>query len=191
MTRRAVFSIARASLSGGLVPGARMLPCRLGEPRARDRRRWGHGGRRFPGRDEAGASRVHARPGRRRREAVRSGRKGPRRRGQPRAVSARGARHRHGRREAGHPHRGRRGFVTGVLLMAGSFLVYPAYAVVVLWPVSDRTRIALTLVAAAVSWGVFSAGLYLTGRRGWIWLRRRWKGHYHHRPAPPPPSATP
>ena len=91
--------------------------------------------------------------------------------------------------EPGRSHRGRRGFVAGVLLMAGSFLVYPAYPVLVLWPVSDRARVEVTLVAAALSWAVFSVGLYLAGRRGWVWLRRRRKG-----PAPrpgPPSSSTP
>jgi hypothetical protein len=81
--------------------------------------------------------------------------------------------------------------MTGVLLMAGSFLVYPAYPVLVLWPVSDRVRVEITLVAAALSWAVFSAGLYLAGRRGWVWLRRRWKGHHHHRHHAPPPAAPP
>jgi hypothetical protein len=100
--------------------------------------------------------------------------------------------HHHGHGEP-RPHRGRRGFMTGVLLMAGSFLVYPAYPVLALWPAADRARLQLTLVAAAVSWTVFSAGLYLAGRRGWVWLRRRWKGHHHHgpRPAPPPASGGP
>jgi hypothetical protein len=79
--------------------------------------------------------------------------------------------------------------VAGVLLMGGSFLVYPAYPVLVLWPVSDRARVEVTLVAAALSWAVFSVGLYLAGRRGWVWLRRRWKGHA--RPGPPPPSSSP
>ena len=80
--------------------------------------------------------------------------------------------------------------MTGVLLMAGSFLVYPAYPVLVLWPATDRARVEITVVATALSWAVFSAGLYLAGRRGWVWLRRRWKGHGP-RPAPPPPAATP
>ena len=81
--------------------------------------------------------------------------------------------------------------MTGVVLMAGSFLVYPAYPFLVLWPVGERTRVEITLVAAAVSWAVFGAGLYLAGRRGWVWLRRRWKGRHHHHAAPRPPSAPP
>jgi uncharacterized membrane protein (GlpM family) len=80
--------------------------------------------------------------------------------------------------------------LTGVLLMAGSFLVYPAYPVLVIWPVSDRARIEVTLVAAALSWAVFAVGLYLAGRRGWVWLRRRVKGHGH-RATPPAPPSTP
>jgi hypothetical protein len=102
-------------------------------------------------------------------------------------VSGRRAQPRHG--EAPRPRRARRGFLTGVGLMAGSFLVYPAYPVIVIWPVSDRARVEVTLVAAALSWAVFSAGLYLAGRRGWVWLRRRVKGHGHRGtpPASPPP----
>jgi hypothetical protein len=92
--------------------------------------------------------------------------------------------HRAGHGEPGRPHRGRRGFLAGVLLMAGSFLVYPAYPVLVFWPVTDHSRAEVTLVAAALSWAVFSAGLYLAGRRGWVWLRRRWKGRGP-RPTPP------
>jgi hypothetical protein len=103
-------------------------------------------------------------------------------------LSVRRAHHRSG--EAARPHRARRGFLTGVLLMAGSFLVYPAYPVLVIWPVSDRARIEVTLVAAAFSWAVFSVGLYLAGRRGWVWLRRRVKGHGH-RAHPPAPPSTP
>jgi hypothetical protein len=74
--------------------------------------------------------------------------------------------------------------------MAGSFLVYPAYPVLVLWPVSDRARLEATLVVAGLSWGVFTVGLYLAGRRGWVWLRRRVKGRSP-RSGPPSPPSTP
>jgi hypothetical protein len=96
--------------------------------------------------------------------------------------------HRPARAES-RPHRARRGFTTGVLMMAGSFLVYPAYPLLVLWPTTDHVRVGLTVVAGGVSWVVFTTGLYLAGRRGWIWLRRRWKGRRHHRHAPPPPAS--
>ena len=73
--------------------------------------------------------------------------------------------------------------------MAGSFLVYPAYPVLVLWPGIGVARVEVTLVAAALSWAVFGVGLYLAGRRGWVWLRRRWKRRGE-QPPPPPPAAT-
>jgi hypothetical protein len=84
------------------------------------------------------------------------------------------------------PHRGRRGFVAGVLLMAASFLVYPAYPVLVLLPTMEQHRVETTVAAAAVSWAVFGTGLVLAGRRGWVWLRRRWKGRGTAPPGPPP-----
>src|SRR5262245_50252747 len=87
-----------------------------------------------------------------------------------------------------HPHRGRRGFMAGVLLMAGSFLIYPAYPVLILWPASELARVQIALAAGAMSWGAFSVGLYLAGRRGWVWLRRRWKSR---RARATPPSAPP
>lgn len=73
--------------------------------------------------------------------------------------------------------------------MAGSFLVYLAYPVLVIWPVSDRARVEMTLGATALSWTVFTVGLYLAGRRGWVWLRRRVKGRGHR--AVPPGSRSP
>ena len=94
------------------------------------------------------------------------------------------------RRGEPRPHRGRRGFLAGVLMMATSFLVYPAYPLLVLWPTTDRSRVEATVVAAAISWAFFGAGLYLAGRRGWVWLRRRWKGHAS-RSGAPPPAAPP
>jgi hypothetical protein len=96
------------------------------------------------------------------------------------------------RRQTGtpaRPHRARRGFLAGVVLMAGSFLVYPAYPVLVFWPVSDRSRLEATLVVAGLSWVVFTLGLYLAGRRGWVWLRRRVKAGGARRG--PPASPTP
>ena len=70
----------------------------------------------------------------------------------------------------------RRGFLAGVLLMAGSFLVYPAYPRPRALADERPHAVEVTLVAAAISWAVFSVGLYLAGRRGWVWLRRRVKG---------------
>lgn len=58
--------------------------------------------------------------------------------------------------------------------MAASFLVYPAYSVVPFLALSDRTKIALVLLTSAISWGVFYVGMFLSGREGYDWLRRRW-----------------
>jgi hypothetical protein len=82
--------------------------------------------------------------------------------------------------------RARLWFLVGVVLMAASFLVYPAYPVLFLWPASSQHRLEVTIGAAAASWGVFGIGLFLAGRRGWVWLRRRWKGRGP-RPGPPGP----
>jgi hypothetical protein len=71
--------------------------------------------------------------------------------------------------------------------MAASFLVYPAYPVLVLLPETERHRVEATVAAAAISWTLFVAGLVLAGRRGWVWLRRRWKGRGSPPPGPPPP----
>ena len=61
----------------------------------------------------------------------------------------------------------------GIGLIAGSFLVYPAYPVIVFLPLSEGGKIVATVAASVVSWGVFTAGLYLAGRRGYAWLRLR------------------
>src|SRR5262245_31399254 len=166
-----------------------MLPCRLGGPRARMAASAPARARNALPRSDrrAQAGEAPDRPGP---KVVRSTCANQLRYDQALPVRLGRAPRGHGRGDPGRAHRRRRGFVTGVLLMAGSFLVYPVYPVLVLWPVSDRTRVGTTLVAAVVSWVVFSTGLYLAGRRGWVWLRRRWKGHRHQH-APPPPSATP
>ncbi len=57
--------------------------------------------------------------------------------------------------------------------MAVSFLVYPAYSVVPFLSLSDRMKIGVTLLTSLLSWGVFYAGIYLSGREGYDWLKRR------------------
>ena len=57
-----------------------------------------------------------------------------------------------------------------------------------LWPVSERTRIGITPAAAAVSWAVFGAGLYLARAGGdGCGSGGGGKGHQHHAAAPPRP----
>ncbi len=75
------------------------------------------------------------------------------------------------------PHKGavrRARFITGITLMTASFLVYPAYSVVPFLSLSDRMKIGVTLLTSLLSWGVFYAGIYLSGREGYDWLRRHW-----------------
>lgn len=66
-------------------------------------------------------------------------------------------------------------FVAGIILMATSFLVYPAYSVVPFLSLSDRMKIGLTILTSLLSWGIFYAGIYLSGREGYDWLKQRWR----------------
>ncbi|MGH7410778.1 MAG: hypothetical protein ACREJ6_06940 [Candidatus Methylomirabilis sp.] len=64
-------------------------------------------------------------------------------------------------------------FAAGIALMAMSFLVYPAYPFIVFLPYSEKVKIAVTIAASLLSWGVFSAGIFLAGREGYEWLKGR------------------
>ncbi len=66
-------------------------------------------------------------------------------------------------------------FAAGVALIAASFLVYPAYPLIVFLPLSDTTRVAATLAASLASWGAFTAGLFLAGEKGYAWLKSWWR----------------
>jgi hypothetical protein len=92
--------------------------------------------------------------------------------------------------EGARPRRGRLGFAAGILLMGASFLVYPAYPVLVMLPATGGRKVEAAAIAAALSWVVFAGGLVLAGRRGWVWLRRRWRGRGG-RGAPPPGARPP
>ena len=59
-------------------------------------------------------------------------------------------------------------------MMAVSFLVYPAYPILLLLPFSGELRIAVTIAASLLSWGIFSAGIFLAGREGYDRLKKRW-----------------
>ena len=67
--------------------------------------------------------------------------------------------------------RSRARFAVGIALIAMSFLVYPAYPFIVFLPYSEEVKIAVTVAASLVSWGVFSAGIFLAGREGYDWLK--------------------
>ena len=64
-------------------------------------------------------------------------------------------------------------FLAGVTLIAASFLVYPAYFVIPFLPLSGTMKLGITLIASLVSWGLFGAGSYLSGREGYEWVKRR------------------
>lgn len=66
-------------------------------------------------------------------------------------------------------------FLGGVGLIAVSFLVYPAFIVILLLPLSTQMKVAVIAAASILSWATFSAGIYLAGRRGYNWLKGRWR----------------
>ncbi|MGH7766338.1 MAG: hypothetical protein ACREQP_02695 [Candidatus Binatia bacterium] len=66
-------------------------------------------------------------------------------------------------------------FLGGVCLIALSFLVYPAFVVILLLPLSAEMKLAVIAAASIMSWAAFSAGIYLAGRRGYNWFKGRWK----------------
>ncbi|OGP98185.1 MAG: hypothetical protein A2W10_02110 [Deltaproteobacteria bacterium RBG_16_55_12] len=64
-------------------------------------------------------------------------------------------------------------FIAGVALMGVSFLVYPVYSLIILLlPFSKEIKVGVIAAASLLSWGVFSAGIYLAGREGYDWLKR-------------------
>ena len=64
-------------------------------------------------------------------------------------------------------------FIAGVALMGVSFLVYPAYSLIILLlPFSREIKVGVIAAASLLSWGIFSAGIYLAGREGYGWLKR-------------------
>lgn len=67
-------------------------------------------------------------------------------------------------------------FLVGTVLMASSFLVYPAYSIIILLlPSSAEMKVAVIVAASILSWAVFSAGIFLAGREGYDWLKGLWK----------------
>lgn len=67
-------------------------------------------------------------------------------------------------------------FLAGIALMAVSFLVYPAYSVIILFlPLSGEIKVGVIVAVSLLSWGVFSAGIFLAGREGYDRLKGLWK----------------
>ena len=63
-------------------------------------------------------------------------------------------------------------FIVGTVLMAGSFLVYPAYPVIILWlPLSASAKAGVSVAVWILSWSAFSLGAFLAGPDGYAWFR--------------------
>ncbi len=64
-------------------------------------------------------------------------------------------------------------FIAGVALMAVSFLVYPAYSIIILLPpFSGKIKAVVIVLASLLSWAIFSIGIFLAGKEGYDWLKR-------------------
>jgi len=75
-----------------------------------------------------------------------------------------------------HPGRYPPRFIAGVVLIAISFLVYPAYLLIILFlPASGRVKISVILALSLLSWAVFGLGISLAGTKGYEWFKKRWK----------------
>jgi hypothetical protein len=73
-----------------------------------------------------------------------------------------------------HNHRPVR-FIAGTALIAGSFLVYLAYPIILLiLPFSRSIKVGATIAVWVASWGIFSAGIFLAGPEGCEWLKGLW-----------------
>jgi len=68
-------------------------------------------------------------------------------------------------------------FVAGIALIVSSFLVYPAYPIIILFlPSLGSIKLAVLVVTAwLLSWGIFTAGILLVGLEGYEWLKNLWK----------------
>ena len=66
-------------------------------------------------------------------------------------------------------------FIAGTALIAGSFLVYLTYPVILLYlPFSGSAKVGATVAVWVLSWAVFSAGIFLTGPQGYEWVKGLW-----------------
>jgi hypothetical protein len=63
-------------------------------------------------------------------------------------------------------------FWLGVMLIAASFAIYPAYPVIALLPLPVTARVGGAILGSMLSWGVFFVGSMLAGRRGVHYVKR-------------------
>ena len=71
-------------------------------------------------------------------------------------------------------------FWLGVMLMALSFGIYPAYLVVAFLPISAWRKGGAAMGLLAVSWGMFFVGSVLVGKKGVAYLKRRFSERREH-----------
>jgi hypothetical protein len=64
-------------------------------------------------------------------------------------------------------------FWLGVILMALSFGIYPAYPVVPFLPISTWRKGEVAVALSAVSWGMFFVGSVLVGKNSVAYLKQR------------------
>jgi hypothetical protein len=76
-------------------------------------------------------------------------------------------------------------FWIGVALMATSFALYPAYALIAFLPIPPASKIACGLAGWMFSWSLFALGSALAGREGVRYLKDTL---LHRRPLTPPGS---
>ena len=73
-------------------------------------------------------------------------------------------------------------FIAGIVLMTGSFLVYPAYPIIIIWlPISPGAKVTWSIAVWALSWSAFSFGAFLAGPQGYVWFKGLWGRLAHHR----------
>jgi hypothetical protein len=66
-------------------------------------------------------------------------------------------------------------FIFGTVLMAGSFMVYPTYPVILIWlPFSTSAKAATSVAVWILSWGTFSLGALLAGPEGYALFKALW-----------------
>jgi hypothetical protein len=63
-------------------------------------------------------------------------------------------------------------FFFGIVLMAGSFMVYPTYPIILLWlPLSASVKAGASVAVWVLSWATFSLGVLLAGPEGYEWFK--------------------
>jgi hypothetical protein len=66
-------------------------------------------------------------------------------------------------------------FIAGTALISVSFLVYLAYPIILLMlPLGKTVKLAAVVAVWILSWGAFSAGIFLAGPDAFQWFKDMW-----------------